>query len=99
MIDAINMYFGGPIYDTWDKFEEYYAYTKKMGRDWVPEDIALRGVGFVNLHNLVVLKSAGIIYTPRSHSLIDKSTIDEIMAWTDNAGADLSAILPPYSLI
>ena len=56
MIDAINMYFGGPIFDTFEKFSEYYTFTKKMKHEFVPENIALNGVGLANLHNLVVLR-------------------------------------------
>jgi len=39
VIDAINMYFEGPLYDVTEKFIEYYAFTKKMKTSFIPEDI------------------------------------------------------------
>ena len=74
--DAINMYFGGPIYDTMDKFFEYYTYNMRMKKDWVPEDIALRGVSLVNLHNLVVVREDSVTYNTRSAGTIDRFLID-----------------------
>jgi hypothetical protein len=56
VIDAINLYFGGAVYDTCEKFFAYYAFTKKMKTHHVPEDILLKGISFTNLHNVVVLK-------------------------------------------
>ena len=54
VIDAINMYFGGPLYDTSEKFIEYYAFTKKMKTSFVPEDVELKGVNLINMHNIVI---------------------------------------------
>lgn len=48
------MYFGGPLYDTSEKFIEYYAFTKKMKTSFVPEDVELKGVNLINMHNIVI---------------------------------------------
>ena len=57
VIDALNMYFGGPLYDTWEKFLEYYRYTKKMKKEFAPEDVKLRGISLSNFHNPVFLRN------------------------------------------
>ena len=93
------MYFGGPIYDTFEKFMEYYAQTKKMKKEFVPEDVALKGFSLSNLHNIVVLRDSGEVYTLKPHSLIDKEMIDEIIKWADDAGEDLREILPSSSIV
>ena len=77
--DAINMYFGGPIYDTSEKFMEYYAYTRKMKKELVPEDVALKGISLANLHNIVVLRDSGEVYTLKPHSVLDREMIDELV--------------------
>lgn len=93
------MYFGGPIYDTFEKFMEYYAHTKKMKKEFVPEDVALKGVSLANLHNVVVLRDTGEVYTLKPYCLIDREMIDEIIKWSENEGEDLRELLPQSSII
>ena len=54
LIDAVNMYFEGPIYDEFEKFIEYYAFTKKMKTSFVPEDIVQKGINFIKMQNIVI---------------------------------------------
>jgi hypothetical protein len=93
------MYFGGALFDTFEKFVEFYTYTKKMKKSFVPEDTFLKGLGLANLHNLVVLRDEGVIYTPTPFGLIDEHLIDEFVNLSDDIAEDLIKILPPRSIV
>ena len=69
--DATNMYFEGPVYDEAEKFIEYYAFTKKMKTKFVPEDMELRGVNFMNMHNIVVDRANKCRYTTDCVAMIE----------------------------
>jgi hypothetical protein len=73
--DAINMYFGGPLWDKMSKFVEYYTYNMKMKKEYVPEDMALKGVSLANLHNLVVLRDDKVAFNTKSAGLFDENMI------------------------
>jgi hypothetical protein len=79
IIDATNMYFEGPIYDTAEKWIEYYAFTKKMKTSFVPEDMALKGINFMNLHNIVVDRENKARYTTVCVAMIEEALISEFV--------------------
>ena len=93
------MFFGGPVFDTWEKFVEYYAHNRKMKKDLIPEDVALKGISLANLHNMVVLRDSGEVYTLKPYSLLDREMIDELILYGEDLGEDLRELLPPASLI
>ena len=55
----------------------------------VPEDILLKGISFTNLHNVVVLKDQGIVYTPKLTNVFDSDIITEIVDYSKNHAEDL----------
>jgi hypothetical protein len=89
VIDAINLYFGGALFDTCEKFFAYYAFTEKMKTHHVPEDILLKGISFTNLHNIAVVKSEGIVFNPKLTNVFDSDIISEIVDFSKNPAADL----------
>ena len=99
VIDAINMYVGGPLYDTYEKFYEYYSYVKKMKKRQAPEDVAMNGVGIVNLHNLIVSRAKNQVYYPSNVAMISYREIQEALKYAKNPGDDLFFYCPKRCLI
>jgi hypothetical protein len=73
------MYFGGPVYDTFEKFIEYYAFTKKMKTSFVPEDIEMKGINFMNMHNIVIDRESRARYTTVCEGMIEEEIITEFV--------------------
>jgi hypothetical protein len=99
VVDTTNMYFGGPVYDEVSKFVEFYTYVMKMKREFVPEDMALKGVSLANLHNLVVIRDDGAAYTPKSDRLFDEEMIKMFLERSENVADDLAELLPNRCII
>lgn len=93
------MYFGGPIYDTWEKFAAYYAGVKKYKKDYAPEDVMLNGIALTNLPHVVIDPKKGVSYSPTATIMIDKDLINEIVKYSSNAGIDLSYFINERSII
>jgi hypothetical protein len=62
---------------------------KKMKTHHAPEDIMLKGVSFINLHNIVVLKDKGTVYSPKLTNSFDSELIGEIVDFSDDPAGEL----------
>lgn len=98
-IDAINMFFGGPVYTSFEQFYEFYSYTKKMKKQQAAEDVAMNGIGLVNLHNVVVLRDKLLSYSPKTHSIIEQFAISDLIRLSGSPGDDLYALCPSRCII
>jgi hypothetical protein len=49
LIHGLNLYVGGALFDTAEKFCELYAERVKKAKNYVYHDVAIRGVSFLNL--------------------------------------------------
>jgi hypothetical protein len=93
------LYFGGALFDTYEKFNQYYSWAKMMKHSFVPEDIAMRGVALQNLHCVAVDRVNKVLYTPTNYRLLDKNMITEILKYAANIGNELEAYIPGRCII
>ena len=54
-----------------------------------PEDILAKGISFINLHNIVVLKDKGIVYSPKLTNSFDSALISEIVDFSEDPAGEL----------
>ena len=48
-IHGLNLFVGGALFDTAEKFSELYAERNKKAKNYALQDLKLRGVNFLNM--------------------------------------------------
>ena len=63
-IHGLNLFVGGALFDTAEKFSELYAERTKKAKNFALHDLKLKGVSFLNLQWVLYNKSIEKWYSP-----------------------------------
>lgn len=81
MVYALNMYVGGALFDTADKFAQLYGERLKHASKSYYQDFAVKGVNFLNLKWILYVKNTNQWYSPQLAAQIDASSLKLIEDW------------------
>lgn len=80
LIDAVNLYFGGPLFDTAEKFMALYQSRCHMVRTRMPEHSQLYGLSLKNLHHFYYNYHSNKWYSPKLVLACSEAQLDDIRA-------------------
>jgi hypothetical protein len=69
------MYCGMPLFDTWEKFLVLYAKRIKLSKDYVTEDVRLRGISLNYVSKLIFYPKENIWLTPSLKHCYDRDSM------------------------
>jgi hypothetical protein len=80
------MFVGGNLFDTGEKFAQLYGERVKHARKYFYQDLALKGVSFLNLEYILYEKNWGYWYSPELVAQLEVSDIDDILEYELDLG-------------
>ena len=86
MIHALNMYVGGALFNTAEKFGTLYAERTKIQKRFTKQSILLKGVSFLDVQNIIYQEDTKEWLSPKLVAMIRSDDIDEIIEFGDPLG-------------